>query len=369
MDFTGASKYTPKATELFKKGVVYSGIEGMTIQKGIDDTKDLRYLSSDLTIKSDYCNISRDNNGVLTEKKISVYPLTTGTKYCKNDWQGYATPNDFLSQINAQEIEDARQKIMQLTWTGIKTGGTDKMDGLLYWANEHATITAEELTMTALGTAYELEHDRLYESTAVIVTSDPAGTTYDVDDDYTVDYLAGTITGVTGGAISAGDDLLVTYVYAIGATSLNYSTTLSDTTIDDAIKLFTDVRATNLSMVKRGVAEIYCSPQIYQYYLNNRLASNFYNDSLKDLKENEMWVYGFKGIVKLVMVPELVGVDDMYMTWRRNFVIGLDEQGESGVHSSERVITYSIETKQVYMDSFTKRGTRILFEDEIYKLR
>jgi hypothetical protein len=81
-----------------------------------------------------------------------------------------------------------------------------------------------------------------------------------------------------------------------------------------------------------------------------------------------MWVYGYKGMIKLVMVPELVGVLNMYMTWRKNFVIGLDEQGEKGVHSSERTVYYSHETKQVYMDSFTKRGTRIKFENEVYKL-
>ena len=369
MDFTGASKYTPKATELFKKEVVYSGIEGMTIQKGIDDTKDLRYLDSDLTIKSDYCNISRDTNGTLTDKKITVYPLTTGTKFCKNDWQGYATPTDFLSQMNALEIADSKQKIMQLTWTGILTGGSDKMNGLLYWADLNTAVVAEELTMTALATAYTLAHDRLLPGVAIVVTSDPAGTTYTLATDYTVDFIKGTVTGVTGGSITAGDDLLISYTYAVGATSLGDNDTLTETNIDDKVKLLVDVRATNYSMVKRGVAEILVSPAIYQLYLNNRIAANYRYDPVSDLRPNEIWVYGFNGIVKMVMVPEFVGIDDMYMTWRGNWVIGLDEQGEAGVHSTERVNKWSVETNQVYMDSFTKRGTRIKFEDELYKLR
>jgi hypothetical protein len=48
---------------------------------------------------------------------------------------------------------------------------------------------------------------------SVVVTSDPAGTTYDVTDDYTVDAVEGRIYIVPGGAIADDAEILVDYAY------------------------------------------------------------------------------------------------------------------------------------------------------------
>jgi Bacteriophage tail sheath protein len=48
----------------------------------------------------------------------------------------------------------------------------------------------------------------------VVVTSDPAGTTYSLDTDYTLDAVNGVVTLVAGGAINAGATVLVSFDYA-----------------------------------------------------------------------------------------------------------------------------------------------------------
>lgn len=48
----------------------------------------------------------------------------------------------------------------------------------------------------------------------VVVTSDPAGTTYDVTDDYEVDAATGRIYIVPGGAIADGSEILVDFAYS-----------------------------------------------------------------------------------------------------------------------------------------------------------
>lgn len=53
---------------------------------------------------------------------------------------------------------------------------------------------------------------------AVTVTSDPAGTTYVLDTDYTLDTTLGLITPIAGRPLAAGDvDVLITYTYAAEA--------------------------------------------------------------------------------------------------------------------------------------------------------
>jgi len=72
MDFSGASKITPKTTELLTKGAVYSGTEGMTIQMGVDYKQKLRYLETDAELKAAACSSSYRNAGVLKEKDIET---------------------------------------------------------------------------------------------------------------------------------------------------------------------------------------------------------------------------------------------------------------------------------------------------------
>jgi hypothetical protein len=73
-----------------------------------------------------------------------------------------------------------------------------------------AAVTDEEITGVIQGRYFPL----LYRDVSLVtVTSSPAGTTYDVDDDYTVDAVSGRIYIVEGGAIADDADILVDYTY------------------------------------------------------------------------------------------------------------------------------------------------------------
>jgi len=97
-------------------------------------------------------------------------------------------------------------------------GMTDQSPSRIYYeaysgeSGSTATVTDESVTITALDTWYDLDHKRLQPGTAV-VTTDPAGTTYTEGTDYVIDYGNGEIRGLTGGGISALDDILVDYTY------------------------------------------------------------------------------------------------------------------------------------------------------------
>ena len=73
------------------------------------------------------------------------------------------------------------------------------------------SITDEVETAGAEGTWYALAHPRIVPGT-VVVTSNPAGTTYAEGTDYVIDYELGKIKAIAAGAINA-DDVLVDYDY------------------------------------------------------------------------------------------------------------------------------------------------------------
>jgi len=73
------------------------------------------------------------------------------------------------------------------------------------------SITDEVENAGAEGTWYALAHPRIVPGT-VVVTSNPAGTTYAEGTDYVIDYELGKIKAIAAGAINA-DDVLVDYDY------------------------------------------------------------------------------------------------------------------------------------------------------------
>lgn len=74
-----------------------------------------------------------------------------------------------------------------------------------------ASVTDEAISGVLQGRYYPLAHRQI---SAVTVTSSPAGTTYDLNDDYTIDAVSGRIYIVEGGAIADDADILVDYTYA-----------------------------------------------------------------------------------------------------------------------------------------------------------
>lgn len=75
-----------------------------------------------------------------------------------------------------------------------------------------ATVTDEVVTGGAEETWYSLAHGRITPGT-VVVTSNPAGTTYVEGTDYVINYADGKIKFVTGGSINT-NDVLVDYGYS-----------------------------------------------------------------------------------------------------------------------------------------------------------
>lgn len=74
-----------------------------------------------------------------------------------------------------------------------------------------STVTDEEVTGGAENVWYDLAHGRITPGT-VVVTSNPAGTTYVEDTDYEIDYGAGRIRFIAAGSINT-NDVLVNYGY------------------------------------------------------------------------------------------------------------------------------------------------------------
>ena len=82
-------------------------------------------------------------------------------------------------------------------------------------------VTDEKIAGVTPGRWYQLgtSKDRpagigAIEAATVVVTTDPAGTTYAVDDDYTIDAAHGRLHIVTDGAITSASDILVDYTPA-----------------------------------------------------------------------------------------------------------------------------------------------------------
>lgn len=78
-----------------------------------------------------------------------------------------------------------------------------------------SSVTDEEVTMPVPGEYAELAYRDV---SSVVVTSSPAGTTYEEGTDYEYDAKLGLITSVAGGALAAGTvDTLIDYSYAAKA--------------------------------------------------------------------------------------------------------------------------------------------------------
>ena len=91
-------------------------------------------------------------------------------------------------------------------------------------------VTAEQKSFSGTPATISLAHADISAST-VILTSNPAGTTYVQGTDYTVDARTGQITRISGGSITAAEAVLVSYSYYSGtafSASTDYSADLAN---------------------------------------------------------------------------------------------------------------------------------------------
>ena len=107
------------------------------------------------------------------------------------------TKTDITAEITTPEISPkmlARAFRGTLTETPVASG----------------TATENSVAITALDTAYDLTK-RHVSNVEVWDTTGQSGTQYTENTDYTIDYNKGTITALSGGAISASDTVFVTF--------------------------------------------------------------------------------------------------------------------------------------------------------------
>ena len=79
-----------------------------------------------------------------------------------------------------------------------------------------ASVSGEVHTFAGSPATIQLSHENVV-AAIVVVTSDPAGTTYVQGTDYSVNALTGLISRLAGGAIGATEEVLVSYTYYSGA--------------------------------------------------------------------------------------------------------------------------------------------------------
>jgi len=73
-------------------------------------------------------------------------------------------------------------------------------------------VTDESFTTDGTAGVYVSLANNYIKPATEVVTSDPAGTTYTRDTDYTIDYLDGRITHISGGAMGNSTAFLITYL-------------------------------------------------------------------------------------------------------------------------------------------------------------
>ena len=133
-----------------------------------------------------------------------------------------AQGSSFGPMIQGYSIPYALNHIQLQTNNGAQQIGQVIVVNVFNPATHNTTVSSQALTMPNTGTLYvNTGHMGLIGpglngysgSTTVVVTNGSGSTTYTEGTDYTVDYVNGLIYQKTGGAITAGEALLVSYSY------------------------------------------------------------------------------------------------------------------------------------------------------------
>jgi len=109
--------------------------------------------------------------------------------------------------LSTSSLRDKR--MLALAFNGVAVGYSQAAADFFHQTG--GTITNEAVSATTLDTPIQLANKDI---SSVVVKDSTLATTYVVDTDYSVDALAGTITPLTGGDITAAEALKVSYVAA-----------------------------------------------------------------------------------------------------------------------------------------------------------
>lgn len=141
-------------------------------------------------------------NSYVTVAQATAYAATS---LHEEDW------TDASEDLRAKALIAATRAIESQPLRGSRFDVTTPQR-LHYPTVESAWQRAHEETFTAaLDTAVQLSRTRLQADSALVY--DAEGTEYTADEDYEVDAEAGTITALSGGALSDGEDYLIDYSY------------------------------------------------------------------------------------------------------------------------------------------------------------
>ncbi len=160
--------YTNKATELLRKGILFSdAIMQFSVQTGVKYKEPLNMLAVAPTLQAGACSLSAAGSTVLTEKVITVATMAYRDSYCIEDLQKKNLPlvagsaNDAFapefSSVLTDEITDAiKKKTETIIFQGTVSGG-DLIDGLIEnISGDSATIDIADTTVTAGNVVAEL---------------------------------------------------------------------------------------------------------------------------------------------------------------------------------------------------------------------
>ena len=82
----GLSDFTEKAKQILTEGLLYNdSYANFSFQDGIKVTEYLNYLDSTVEIQAGVCDLSVSGSTTMTEKTITVYPMSIFQKWCLSD--------------------------------------------------------------------------------------------------------------------------------------------------------------------------------------------------------------------------------------------------------------------------------------------
>jgi len=169
------------------------------------------------------------------------------------------------------------------------------------------------------------------------------------------------------GNVLSGDvcDGLYTYVEN-EATSLGLTGTVTTTNVDNFIdELVT--KAYDEGINEYGELAIYAPMSYVRMYRtwmkDNQLTAQGVADTVDP---NEFWVIGEEGLVKLVGKHGLAGIDDMFISYEKNYM-----HLEDNVQNNDKIAKWSYvdHTGMAYYKSILYRGVDIKFPSHIVRAR
>ena len=271
----------------------------ITIQEGVKGTQDLKLMDDSIVYQAGDCTMTPSGDTVFTDRQISVETLGYMKKFCQKDLAGF--------------------------WTQLAlTPGAMAEDQTLPF---EAQITNYLLALHAL------ELDKLI-------------------------WKGNKATGAGNLAFMNGFRQFVTV--ANGAVNLNTAGTAS-ISASNAYDVFYACFSNTPEAVAESTDKIaFCGRETFNYLLKNLVDLNFFHYSPSDIASmNEVVIPGTD--LRVVKVPGLNGLDNIYVGRASHFVFGTDLSSDIANYE----LWYSQDDDVIYVRSKFRAGVQVPFLSEI----